>query len=216
MTRPAVEAHGRIDTGVQVTVERADAEVSLVLQEAFFADIAARYPGWEPASSQSVGPSDLAPPGGIWLVAYRDGRARSAAAGCNGSTLRSPRSGGSSSTRTSAVMGQGADWFWSSRSMRDVSVISGSGSRPAMGSRRRSGCSVRRVRRDPAVHRRCLHAPLDGESASVTRARAEATPIGRAPRSGECELPILGPAHARQANRLSVLHLSRPAGLGLG
>lgn len=80
MTRPAGEAHGRIDTGVQVTVERADAEVSLVLQQAFFADIAARYPGWEPASSQSVGPSDLAPPGGIWLVAYRDGRA----IGCGG------------------------------------------------------------------------------------------------------------------------------------
>ena len=76
----AGEARGGIDIGVRVTVERADAEVSLVLQEAFFADIAARYPGWEPASSQSVGPSDLAPPDGIWLVAYRDGRA----IGCGG------------------------------------------------------------------------------------------------------------------------------------
>jgi GNAT superfamily N-acetyltransferase len=74
------EAHGGIDTGVQVTVERADAEVSLVLQEAFFADIAARYPGWEPGSSQSVEPSDLALPNGVWLVAYRDGRA----VGCGG------------------------------------------------------------------------------------------------------------------------------------
>jgi GNAT superfamily N-acetyltransferase len=77
---PPGEAHGGIDTGVQVTVERAEAEVSLVLQEAFFADIAARYPGWEPGSSQSVEPSDLAPPNGIWLVAYRDGRA----VGCGG------------------------------------------------------------------------------------------------------------------------------------
>lgn len=66
--------------GVQVTIEPADADVSLVLQEAFFRDIAARYPGWEPASSQAVVPSDLAPPDGIWLVAYRDGRA----IGCGG------------------------------------------------------------------------------------------------------------------------------------
>ena len=80
MIRPAGEARGRIDEAVQVTVERADAEASLVLQEAFFADIAARYPGWEPGSSQSVGPSDLAPPDGIWLVAYRDARA----IGCGG------------------------------------------------------------------------------------------------------------------------------------
>jgi len=65
---------------VQVTVERADAEVSLVLQQAFFADIGARYPGWEPASSQSVQPSDLALPDGTWLIAWRDGRA----IGCGG------------------------------------------------------------------------------------------------------------------------------------
>jgi hypothetical protein len=70
---PPRAARGEIDTRVKVTVERADAEVSLGLQQAFFADIAARYPGWEPASSQPVDPSDLAPPNGIWLVAYRDG-----------------------------------------------------------------------------------------------------------------------------------------------
>jgi GNAT superfamily N-acetyltransferase len=70
---PAEGARVGIDSGVQVTVERADTAVSLVLQDAFFADIAARYPGWEPASSQSVEPSDLAPPNGVWLVAYRDG-----------------------------------------------------------------------------------------------------------------------------------------------
>ena len=77
---PAGEARGRVDSGVTVKVERADSPVSLVLQRAFFADIASRYPGWEPASSQSVEPSDLAPPHGIWLVAYRDGRA----IGCGG------------------------------------------------------------------------------------------------------------------------------------
>jgi GNAT superfamily N-acetyltransferase len=65
---------------VTVVVERADAEVSLGLQEAFFADIASRYPGWVPASSQGVQPSDLAPPSGVWLVAYLDGRA----VGCGG------------------------------------------------------------------------------------------------------------------------------------
>jgi GNAT superfamily N-acetyltransferase len=78
--RPTGEACGEVDTGVQVTVERADAEVSLELQRAFFSDIASRYPGWEPASSQPVKPSDLAPPIGIWLVAYRDGHA----IGCGG------------------------------------------------------------------------------------------------------------------------------------
>lgn len=69
-----------VGPGVQLTVERADTEVSLVLQQAFFADIASRYPGWEPASSQSVEPSELAPPVGVWLVAYRDGHA----IGCGG------------------------------------------------------------------------------------------------------------------------------------
>jgi GNAT superfamily N-acetyltransferase len=59
-----------VTTGVRLTVEPADSEVSLALQEAFFADIAARYPSWEPASSQPVRASELAPPAGIWLVAY--------------------------------------------------------------------------------------------------------------------------------------------------
>jgi GNAT superfamily N-acetyltransferase len=77
---PAGEASGEIDTGVRVRVERADAAVSLLLQEAFFADIAARYPGWEPGSAQSVEPADLAAPHGTWLVAYRDGRP----VGCGG------------------------------------------------------------------------------------------------------------------------------------
>jgi GNAT superfamily N-acetyltransferase len=68
------------DDEVTVAVERADANVSLALQQAFFADIAARYPGWTPANSQSVQPSDLSAPNGVWLVAYLDRRA----IGCGG------------------------------------------------------------------------------------------------------------------------------------
>ena len=74
---------------MRVTVERADAEVSLLLQQAFFADIASRYPGWEPASSQSVEPSDLAPPDGTWLIAWRDRRA----IGCGGLQRLDPETG---------------------------------------------------------------------------------------------------------------------------
>lgn len=54
-------------------LEPADSDVSLALQHAFFADIASRYPGWQPSSSQSVEPSELAPPRGVWLIAYLDG-----------------------------------------------------------------------------------------------------------------------------------------------
>jgi GNAT superfamily N-acetyltransferase len=57
----------------------ADSEISTALQEAFFADIASRYPGWKLASSQSVKPSELAPTG-TWIVAYLDGRP----VGCGG------------------------------------------------------------------------------------------------------------------------------------
>jgi len=118
---PPGETRSEIDNRVRATVERADAAVSLGLQQAFFADIASRYPGWEPASSQSVKPSDLAPPIGIWLVAYRDGH-QSAAAACSGSTPRPGRSGGSSSIRPSAVVEQDADCSSSSRSTLDATV----------------------------------------------------------------------------------------------
>jgi GNAT superfamily N-acetyltransferase len=53
-----------------LATEPADSETSNALQAAFFADIAARYPGWNPGSSQSVQPAELAPPTGIWLIAY--------------------------------------------------------------------------------------------------------------------------------------------------
>ena len=35
-----------------LTVEPADSNVSTALQNAFFADIASRYPGWTPAGSR--------------------------------------------------------------------------------------------------------------------------------------------------------------------
>jgi GNAT superfamily N-acetyltransferase len=63
-----------------LTVEPADSTASVALQEAFFADIAFRYPGWNPTSSQSVETSELGAPGGIWLVAYIDDRP----VGCGG------------------------------------------------------------------------------------------------------------------------------------
>jgi GNAT superfamily N-acetyltransferase len=70
-------------------VESAESAISLVLQEAFFADIAARYPGWSPGSSQSVEPSELGPPGGVWLVAYLDG----VPVGCGGLQALDPETG---------------------------------------------------------------------------------------------------------------------------
>jgi GNAT superfamily N-acetyltransferase len=74
--------HRTIDISGEVTlaVESADSEASLALQRAFFAEIATRYPGWEPSASQGVEPSELAPPGGTWLVAYRAGQP----VGCGG------------------------------------------------------------------------------------------------------------------------------------
>jgi GNAT superfamily N-acetyltransferase len=57
---------------IELRVEPADSAASLGLQEAFFADIATRYPGWSPGASQPAESSELAPPTGIWLVAYLD------------------------------------------------------------------------------------------------------------------------------------------------
>lgn len=65
---------------VEIVVESPAAAVSLALQEAFFADIAARYPGWHPGSSQGVSAEEMTLPHGAWLVAYLDGRP----VGCGG------------------------------------------------------------------------------------------------------------------------------------
>ena len=63
-----------------LTVEPPDSAVSIALQQAFFADIASRYPGWEPDASQPVDPAELTPPTGVWLVAYLADKA----VGCGG------------------------------------------------------------------------------------------------------------------------------------
>jgi hypothetical protein len=48
-------------------LERADTEVSRRLQEAFFADIARRYLGFDPALAPSAEPDEVAPPAGAWV-----------------------------------------------------------------------------------------------------------------------------------------------------
>ena len=68
------------ESGLTVVLEPADSERSQLLQSAFFADIADRYPGWSPTSSQSVELSELGPPSGVWLVAYLG----EVAVGCGG------------------------------------------------------------------------------------------------------------------------------------
>ena len=68
------------DGEVTLALELADSEASRGLQDAFFADIAARYPGWDPGHAGSADPSELAPPTGAWVVAYRGGRP----VGCGG------------------------------------------------------------------------------------------------------------------------------------
>jgi GNAT superfamily N-acetyltransferase len=62
------------DSVLRLTFEPADSDVSRELQRAFFADIASRYPGWDPDEGPSADPSELGPPGGAWVVAYLDGR----------------------------------------------------------------------------------------------------------------------------------------------
>jgi GNAT superfamily N-acetyltransferase len=54
--------------GLTLHIEQPGSPSSLALQQGFFADIASRYPGWHPGSSQPVEPSELE----VWLVAYQD------------------------------------------------------------------------------------------------------------------------------------------------
>jgi GNAT superfamily N-acetyltransferase len=75
------------DEALALRVEPADSTASRTLQGAFFADIAERYPGWKPTSSQSVETSELAPPAGIWLVAYLGDRP----VGCGGLQALDPQ-----------------------------------------------------------------------------------------------------------------------------
>jgi len=68
------------DSGLRLALEAADTDASCALQRAFFAEIAERYPGFDPDLGPSADPSELGPPGGAWVVAYLDGRP----VGCGG------------------------------------------------------------------------------------------------------------------------------------
>ena len=68
------------DPELRLALEPADTATSGELQRAFFADIASRYPGWDPGRSQSADPFELGPPGGAWVVVYIDERP----VGCGG------------------------------------------------------------------------------------------------------------------------------------
>jgi GNAT superfamily N-acetyltransferase len=65
---------------LRFAAEPAGAPVSLVLQRAFFAELASRYPGWEPSLSAAAPPEEMAPPAGAWVVAYLGG----SPVGCGG------------------------------------------------------------------------------------------------------------------------------------
>ena len=62
------------DLGVRLVLERADSDASRELQNSFFADIAARYPGWDPGEGPSADPSEFRAPDGAWVVSYLDAR----------------------------------------------------------------------------------------------------------------------------------------------
>jgi GNAT superfamily N-acetyltransferase len=65
---------------LDVREEPADGAAARALLEGFAAEIAALYPGWTPVSGPSAAPTDFAPPGGCFVVAYVD----SDPAGCAG------------------------------------------------------------------------------------------------------------------------------------
>ena len=56
------------------------APAAATLLDAFTAEIAGLYPGWDPAAGPSAAPEDFAPPAGTFLVAY----AGEHALGCGG------------------------------------------------------------------------------------------------------------------------------------
>jgi GNAT superfamily N-acetyltransferase len=60
------------DPVIALVTEAADSPVSLELQQAYFADIASRYPGWSPDLIPSADPAEVAPPVGAWVVIYLD------------------------------------------------------------------------------------------------------------------------------------------------
>ena len=68
------------DAAIALVLEPSDTPVSVALQDAYFADIASRYPGWSPDLIPSADPAEVAPPAGAWVVAYLDDRP----VGCGG------------------------------------------------------------------------------------------------------------------------------------
>jgi GNAT superfamily N-acetyltransferase len=62
----------RGDSVIAIVMDASDSPVSVELQRAYFADIASRYPGWNPDLIPSADPAEVAPPVGAWLVAYLD------------------------------------------------------------------------------------------------------------------------------------------------
>lgn len=56
-------------------MEPADSAAALELRQAFFDDIVERYPAYDPARAPSADPEEVAPPRGLWLIAYLDGLA---------------------------------------------------------------------------------------------------------------------------------------------
>jgi GNAT superfamily N-acetyltransferase len=65
---------------LSLVLEASDSDASVNIQRAYFDDIAARYPGWEPGLIPSADPGEVAPPVGAWVVAYLGGDA----VGCGG------------------------------------------------------------------------------------------------------------------------------------
>ena len=68
------------DPRIALVLEASDTAGSVELQRAYFADIAARYPGWSPDQIPSADPAEVAPPIGAWVVAYLGDRP----VGCGG------------------------------------------------------------------------------------------------------------------------------------
>jgi GNAT superfamily N-acetyltransferase len=63
------------DPSLSIRVEPADGATALALQQAFFEDIVARYPSFDPALAPSADPQEVTAPRGLWLVAYLGGGA---------------------------------------------------------------------------------------------------------------------------------------------
>ncbi len=58
---------------VVVRAEPPDGEPGATLLAEYYAEVAARYPGWSPASGSTASAAEMSPPSGRFLVAYIDG-----------------------------------------------------------------------------------------------------------------------------------------------